>query len=298
VDQLQAKQSALQKDIEKRLKPIVNGSVEERWRELKDAVINSATDKIGFKGKQMARKPWITKEMISKMEERREWKRINTAAGKTRYKQLNNELRRETDKAKEEWWGRECHKLEELERSGRADLMYAKVKELTKKNTTGNRSSSIKDSRGNLLTEPEEIRNRWKEYVEVLYDKNGKPSVEDIGLEEEYLVEDDYKGPKLLESEIRAAIKEMKQNKAVGVDEIPAEFWKVLGDGAMNELIGICCQMYEEGVWPTDFTRVIMIPLQKKSNAVECGDHRTISHKSHASKIILKVLTKRIEAKS
>ena len=53
----------------------------------------------------MARKPWITKEMISKMEERREWERINTAAGKTRYKQLNNELRRETDKAKEEWWG-------------------------------------------------------------------------------------------------------------------------------------------------------------------------------------------------
>ena len=114
VDPLKTKQSALQKDIEKRLKPIVNGSVEERWSELKDAVINSATDKIGFKGKHMARKPWITKEMISKMEERREWKRINTAAGKTRYKQLNNELRRETDKAKEEWWGRECHELEEL----------------------------------------------------------------------------------------------------------------------------------------------------------------------------------------
>src|ERR1043165_4392887 len=120
------------------------------------------------------------------------------------------------------------------------------TKELTKKNTTGNRSSSIKDSRGNLLTEPEEIRNRWKEYVEVLYDKNGKPSVEDIGLEEENLVEDDYKGPKILESEIRAAIKEMKQNKAAGVDEIPAEFWKVLGDEAMNELIGICCQMRSE----------------------------------------------------
>ena len=30
VDQLKTKQSALQKDIEKRLKPIVNGSVEER----------------------------------------------------------------------------------------------------------------------------------------------------------------------------------------------------------------------------------------------------------------------------
>src|SRR5277367_4187123 len=36
----------------------------------------------------------------------------------------------------------------------------------------------------------------------------------------------------------------------------------------------------------------------KKANAVECSDHRTISLISHASKIMLKVLTKRIEAKA
>ena len=52
-----------------------------------------------------------------------------------------------------------------------------------------------------------------------------------------------------------------------------------------------------QGVWPEDFTKVIMIPLQKKVNAVECGDHRTISLISHASKILLKVTMKRIEAK-
>ena len=149
-----------------------------------------------------------------------------------------------------------------------------------------------------MLTEPDEVRNRWREYIELLYDKNGKPSLEDIGLEEEYLIEDDYKGPKLIDSEVRAAVAEMKQNKAEGVDGIPAEFWKVLSGRALKELIGLCSQMYEEGVWPTDFSRVIMIPLQKKTNAVECGDHRTISLISHASKIMLKILTKRIEAKA
>src|SRR6476469_8580989 len=53
-----------------------------------------------------------------------------------------------------------------------------------------------------------------------------------------------------------------------------------------------------EGIWPSDFTRVVMIPLQKKMNAVECSDHRTISLISHASKILLKILTNRIEAKA
>src|SRR6476661_8624329 len=41
-----------------------------------------------------------------------------------------------------------------------------------------------------------------------------------------------------------------------------------------------------------------MISLQKKMNAVECSDHRTKSLISHASKILLKILTNRIEAKA
>ena len=94
-------------------------------------------------------------------------------------------------------------------------------------------------------------------------------------MEEEGSVELNCKEPYLLESEIKAAIMEMKKNKAEGLDE----FWKEICDKAMNELIGICRDMYEEGVWPTDFTRVVMIPLQKKAQY-----HRPISLISHASK--------------
>ena len=42
---------------------------------------------------------------------------------------------------------------------------------------------------------------------------------------------------------------------------------------------------------------MVMIPLKKKSNATECSDHRTISLVVHASKILLSILTKRIESK-
>ena len=38
--------------------------------------------------------------------------------------------------------------------------------------------------------------------------------------------------------------------------------------------------------------------IQKKSNAIECTDHRTLSLIPHASKIIPKVLTKRLESKA
>src|SRR6478609_1287691 len=54
--------------------------------------------------------------------------------------------------------------------------------------------------------------------------------------------------------------------------------------------------MYVKGIWPSDFTKVVMILLHKKMNAVERSDHRTISLISHASKILLKILTNKIEA--
>ena len=59
--------------------------------------------------------------------------------------------------------------------------------------------------------------------------------------------------------------------------------------------------MDNTGTWPKDFTKVVMIPLQKKQDAVESADHRTINLKSHASKIMLRIvciLTNRIEAKA
>src|SRR3989442_6064182 len=90
----------------------------------------------------------------------------------------------------------------------------------------------------------------------------------------------------------------MKEGKAAGVDEISAEMLKSLGEKAIQELCDICKDMYEEERRPDDFTRTAMIPLPKKNNTVNCSDYRTISLICRASKIMLKVLTKRIEAKA
>ena len=212
---------------------------------------------------------------------------------------MNNELRRETEKAKAVWWERECEELEQLEKRGRADLLYAKVNQLTWKNKSTGRSMTIKDADGKLITEANGVRERWKEYIEKLYDKEGKPKLKEMGTEYEDNVSEDCKGPEILtDDEIIQAVKEMKENKAVGIDDVPAEFLKALGVEGNKQLVGLCKKMYDEGVWPEDFTKVVMIPLQKKTRAEECEDYRTISLISHASKIMLKVLTKRIAARA
>ncbi|CAF0993956.1 unnamed protein product [Didymodactylos carnosus] len=172
------------------------------------------------------------------------------------------------------------------------------VKKLTGSKKVQRNIHTIKNKDGALLTDPKLVRQRWKEYIEELYDKDGKPTEEEIFLESEMDVEVDNVGPGILEDEIEAAISQMKDKKAEGIDEIPAELLKKLEGSAKKELIRICQDMYEKGEWPRDFTKAIIVTMEKKPNATEYADHRTLSLIPHASKIMLKVLAKRLEAKT
>jgi len=302
LEDIETKTAAFQEGLREELTKRSDGqrtSVEEEWKEFRDAVKKSAKETIGYCKARKAKKPWVTEEMIRKMDERRKWKSMNTDVGKKRYRHLNNELRRETDRAREVWWRNECDELEGMDQRGRHDLMYAKVKQITRTTRSGICSSvAIKDRNGEMLIEREDVKNRWKEYVGELYCSCDKPKYDELGIELEKDVDEDNKGPEILEEEISKAIRELKNGKAVGMDDVPAELLKILGDGACDHLKRICKKIYATGTWPEDFTKIIMIPLPKKTNAMECADHRTISLISHASKILLRILVNRIEAKA
>src|SRR3989442_914724 len=108
----------------------IGKDVNQRWIDFKEVIIGSAKEQIGYEKKDKIRKSWITEDMTSKMDERRKWKSKNDEEGRQRYRQLNNELRTEAAKAKEEWWNKECAELER-DSKGRSDLAYAKVSRLT-----------------------------------------------------------------------------------------------------------------------------------------------------------------------
>ena len=106
--------------------------------------------------------------MIHEMEAKRKWKHQSTEKAKSDYKRLNNQLRKTTDKAREQWWEEQCDNLEKLQRDGRQDLVYEQIKTLTR-NQSGTRDIAIKDRNGKLLQDPEEVQSRWKEYAKELY---------------------------------------------------------------------------------------------------------------------------------
>ena len=87
----------------------------ERWIRLSKGIKISAQENIGYQ-KQQPKKPWVTTNMIEKMNERKKWKHSNTETGRRNYRKLDNELRRETDKAKEIQLDEDLKEVEELEK--------------------------------------------------------------------------------------------------------------------------------------------------------------------------------------
>jgi hypothetical protein len=274
-----------------------NKGLEEKWEELKVIVKECAVKNVGYVTKRAPEKPWVSEVTMTKMDERKKWKHQSTENANTLYKKLNNEIRRDIKSDKEKWWEERCSEIEELQRRGNTDKMYKEIKAVTGKGRKNIKCGWVRDKNGKVITEKEAVKDRWQQYVEELYDKAGKPERKDLGIEQEWEVDKDNMEPDLLIDEIKVAIKEMKNGKAKGYDEIPAEFWKLLGETALGKIEELCQDIYVKGRWPGNFTKSVLIPIPKKPNADECGDYRTISLIPHISKILLRILNKRIESK-
>ena len=113
------------------------------------------------KFEKRARKQWVTQEMVSKIDERRKRKNVNTEEGRN-YRSLRNELKRATKKAKKEYLKNTCKEIIEFHRTGRYDLMYMKTKELSWKETQGIQNIGIEDSLGNRIVDQTQLLKMWE----------------------------------------------------------------------------------------------------------------------------------------
>ena len=98
-----------------------------------------------------------------------------------------------------------------------------------------------------------------------------------------------------MESEVEAAIQALKMGKSAGIDNIPAELIKDGGHIVIQILLDICNKIWETGIWPSDWTKSMIISLHKKGSKHKCENYRTISLISHSSKIMLKIILNRLK---
>jgi hypothetical protein len=90
----------------------------------------------------------------------------------------------------------------------------------------------------------------------------------------------------------------MRDKKTTGDDDVPGDVLKLLGEDGLRLVTQLINSIYATGEWPRDFIEVTMIALKKKPKATKCSDHCTISIIVHATKIVARILRRRIERKT
>jgi hypothetical protein len=90
-------------------------------------------------------------------------------------------------------------------------------------------------------------------------------------------------------------VKDLKNGKAPGEDNISGEVIKALGEKAQDVLHGIIQDCYESGKLPEDFKRSLMVTKPKRARAEKCEGHRKLSLVFHAFKVFTRMVGRRIE---
>ena len=101
--------------------------------------------------------------------------------------------------------------------------------------------------------------------------------------------------PDTLECEVKWVLGSIITNKASGGDGILVELFQILKDDAVKVLHSICQDIWKTQQWPRDWKMSVFIPIQKKGNAKECSNYRTIAVISHSSRVMLIILQARLE---
>eukprot|EP00745_Piridium_sociabile_P034171 TRINITY_DN58732_c0_g1_i3.p1 TRINITY_DN58732_c0_g1~~TRINITY_DN58732_c0_g1_i3.p1 ORF type:complete len:233 (+),score=10.78 TRINITY_DN58732_c0_g1_i3:3-701(+) len=96
------------------------------------------------------------------------------------------------------------------------------------------------------------------------------------------------------ETEIRQAISKLKTGKASGLDEISNEFLKSSVNQIIPFLIKLFNKLYDNGYFPDDWTRSVIVPLLKKGDANNPDNYRGISLLSSISKVFTSILNSRL----
>uniref|UniRef100_A0A8D8T8A4 Craniofacial development protein 2 n=1 Tax=Cacopsylla melanoneura TaxID=428564 RepID=A0A8D8T8A4_9HEMI len=244
--------------------------VQEISKEIKEQHLKKDTEK---------RKSWMTNEILELMKHRK--RNINNTQ---EYKRIQTIIRRKIREAKEKEKKNQCEEIEFYQSRYDDFNVHRKVREVTGR-TRKNICGKLVDENGSIIINKEEKKETWKKYLENLFD--------DVRNEQEP-VGTDTSGPEIMKEEVEIAIKQLKEGKAAGLDQIPAEIIKLFDEKSIERIIKIFNFIHRTGKIPKEWLKSEFITLPKKSNAKTCEDHRTISLMSHLLKTFLKIIHRRI----
>jgi hypothetical protein len=151
------------------------------------------------------------------------------------------------------------------------------------------RINIIKNENGNLIADPQNVLNRWKNFFTQMLNVH---EIHDVRQMDIHTAEPLVPEPSLVE--VNIAIGKLERYKSPGTDNIPAELIKAGGETLYSEIHRLICCIWNKEELPQQWKESIIVPIYKKGDKTDCNDYRGISLLSTAYKILSSILLARL----
>src|SRR6218665_2880143 len=258
--------------------------IEEEWSKVKSILQDASEKTLGYK-KSKERAEWISGRTLKLMDNRREYKsrRRESANMAKQHNYFSRMVKRSAKEDKEELIRGIRYEVENSRANNKTRAVYEGIRRITQTHAPG--LGTVKGENGGVLNEPTEVRKRWKEYFDKLYNDPSE-------VDEEYLANIDERRnyediPDLGEDEVEAAIRKLKQRKATEPDNITTEELQPGTDGVgVRAMHRLCQAVWDKEELPAQWKRSIIIPIHKKKDRLERANYRGISLTCHKTRAV------------
>lgn len=193
------------------------------------------------------------------------------------YQTLKKTYRQITNRKKDEYKKEQTVKLEKACEDKNPKEFWRFLKSDTK-------SSSVNIS-----------QNEWFHYFSNLFNQENDTNTDHAFDEEIIITTNETLDCPITESEIRASITDLKNDKSPGIDGIPAELFKVACDKFIPYFEILFNKFYDKAFFPEDWSVSTLSPIHKKGDKNIPDNYRGISLQPVISKIFTNILNKRLK---
>ena len=221
--------------------------------------------------KRRVKKPWWSEELTVLWNELclKERAMLKAEANSKRIKReeflrQRKLFNKEVQRAKRKYWKAKQIEIENLETSdqkafwkqiGKIGIGQERKKDIP---------NEVKLENGEISNNIEDVLRVWKTNFENLLNRNHNDStnIPDTPIEQSNY---DYFDNEISIEEIKAAIRNLKSNKAIGIDELPAEVLRC--DNLLSTLHTLFNKCFVNGIIPTAWKQGIINPIPKSSTS-------------------------------
>ena len=176
---------------------------------------------------------------------------------------------------------------------------FQNIKSVQLEETEKVESQCVRDEEGRMLRDIGRICETWVRFFRSLLNSKSDMLDADIPNKLPQHPVASALGIEPTEKEIATAMKAMANAKAVGPDGLPAELLKLglqQDRTILRELHRLTILIWRQGKVPQQWKDAVITVLHKKGDKTECGNYRGISLVSHAGKVLLKLVARRLSA--